>query len=93
MLTFSSIVELREFLEDHSPETVTCDGLDEALIGVAETHNGMVAVYDRDRAIEVFARDMESYEEAEEWFYYNTIRGCAYAGELAPIFLVGLNYV
>lgn len=93
MINFESVAELREFLEENSPETILLDDLDEALIGVAESHHGIVAVYDRDRVIEHFANGMESVEEAEEWFYYNTVRACAYAGDLAPIFLTGLNYV
>ena len=93
MITFNTVVELREFLSEESPETIILDDLDMALIGVAETHNGIIAVYDRDKVIEHFAEEMESMEEAEEWYYYNTVRACAYAGELAPIFLAGLNYV
>lgn len=92
MIQFSNLEELHEYLEEFSPETKTADGLDEALMGLAQNAHGTVAVYDREKCIEIFQRDMESYEEAEEWFEYNTIRSLAYAGELAPIFMTGLLY-
>lgn len=60
------------------------DGFEEALIGIALQFNTSIAVYDRDKCIEILAREM-SYEEAVEYFEFN-VQG-AYAGPNTPAFL------
>ena len=62
-----------------------CDGFEEALIGIAEQyHRTAIAIYDREKIIEILAKDM-SYEEAEEYFDYNIFQ--AWVGEQTPMFL------
>ena len=62
-----------------------CDGFKEALIGIAEQyHRKPIAVYDRNKIIEILAKDM-SYEEAEEYFGYNIFQ--AWVGEQSPMFV------
>jgi hypothetical protein len=80
-------MDLQKYLEEHHPDEpiATPDGLDDAFIGVARQAGGLtVAVYDREKCVEILARDM-SVEDAEEYFAFNT--ECAYVGINTPMFL------
>lgn len=73
-------------LSEMNPDALTCDGLDDAFIGYTVGTYGTVAVYDYDRAIEVFARDNNvSLESATEYIDFNTVS--AYVGENTPVFV------
>lgn len=63
------------------------DGLDTAYIGYIERHNEpRIAVYDAEKCIQVFVdRDDMSYEDAQDWFFFN-VAG-AYVGEQTPAYL------
>lgn len=63
------------------------DGLDEALIGIV-TRFGMepVALYDRDKVIEIFMKEGLNLEEAEEHFGFNVFG--AWVGEKTPAYAV-----
>ena len=64
---------------------ITYYGFEEAFLGIGEQFSKPpIAVYDREKCIELLARDME-YEEAEEYFEYNVIGG--WVGEQTPMFL------
>lgn len=65
-------------------EILLADGFDEALIGHAA---GMEprAVYDYDRCIDVLVEDGMTYEEALEYFEFNTVG--AHVGEQTPVFV------
>ena len=66
-------------------ESLTIDGHDDAIIGVATQHGGLdVFVYDEDKIIDKLQEDM-SYEEAVEYFDFN-ISG-AYVGPTTPMFM------
>lgn len=60
---------------------------DKCVIGVIYAEDR--AVYDTDMVIETFMRINEwSYEEALEWFEYNTLRSLPYLDqEDAPVFM------
>jgi len=78
-----------EFIEEYYPDEVNhillADGFDEAFLGIGCSCGGKnVAIYDRAKCIKILERDM-SYEEAEEYFSFNT-EG-AYVGEYTPIFM------
>jgi len=48
-------------------------------------------VYEYDKIIEMFmSRDGMSYEEAQEFTDYNTVRGIAYMGERKPVLVYSL---
>lgn len=69
-----------------NPDALTCDGLDDAFVGYTVGIHGTVAVYDYDKAIEVFARDNKvSLESATEYIDFNTVS--AYVGENTPVFV------
>jgi hypothetical protein len=74
-------VEVLEILE----EAMFWDGLDEAIIGVAERINLSVVAYDIDKIIDILMRDGMDYEEAIEYYDVN-ING-AWIGELTPVHL------
>jgi hypothetical protein len=84
------IDELNELLGDDS-EALVCDGLDEAIIGVAERINlGPVVAYDVDKIIKILMeRDGMTDEDALEYFYYN-IQG-AWMGEGSPVFITKIT--
>ena len=65
------------------------DGLDDALVGYIE-RAGMpsIACYDKDKCIEILAKDM-THEEAVEYFYFNTAG--AYVGENTPCFFTRIE--
>ena len=72
--------------EDALEGVLTADGLDFALVGVADVHDGRVAIYDTDKVIELLmTRDGMDHDEAVEFFDFN-IAG-AYVGPGTPIFM------
>ncbi len=70
---------------DDEEDLLLADGLDAAFIGTgARCGQPNVAVYDKDKCINILAENM-SYEEAVEYFNFN-IAG-AWVGEQTPIFV------
>ena len=62
------------------------DGFNEALIGTGERAGSLpVAVYDRQKCIDILCKQDMSREEAEEYFDFNVIG--AYVGKQTPIFV------
>lgn len=67
-------------------EALTFDGYEDALIGYVQIFNRVLACYDREKCIEILMRrDGMSFEEADEFFEFNT-QG-AYVGENTPAVL------
>jgi len=75
----------REAVAEVNEDMLFADGFDDALVGYIE-RAGMpsIACYDKDKCIEILAKDM-THEEAVEYFYFNTAG--AYVGENTPCFL------
>ena len=85
---------MRGLKTELGPEALLADGLEDALIGVAyRAGMSAVALYDRDRCLEILVRDSGMTEaEAEEWMAYNV--EAAWVGPGTPIFcelLPGVN--
>ena len=81
-------MSLKEKLNEHIGDDYSillADGLDEAFIGIGWQFNTPLAVYDRDKCIEILESQGMTPEEAQEYFYFNT-QG-AYVGEQTPIFI------
>jgi hypothetical protein len=79
--------ETKELLIEANEEALLADGLEDALVGIANRF-GMppVAAYDRDKCIEIFMkRDGMDHEGAEEHFEFNVIG--AWMGECTPVFV------
>lgn len=60
---------IEDYLDRCHPEAIRFDGLDDAVIGT--DHQGNL-VYDYNKMLKIFLRDMEE-EEAVEWIDYNVI--------------------
>jgi hypothetical protein len=65
-------------------EILKADGFDEAFLGIGTQAGNAIAVYDREKCIEILSRDM-TREQAVEYFAFNT--ECAYVGPATPMFL------
>ena len=80
-----NIEEKKEYIAQYNHEALLADGFEDALIGVGQQFNKTLAVYDRQKCIEILIdRDGMSEEEAVEYFEYN-VTG-AWVGENTPIF-------
>ena len=79
----------REMVAEANEDMLFADGFDDALVGYIE-RAGMpsIACYDKDRCIEILAKDM-THEEAVEYFYFNTAG--AYVGENTPCFFTRIE--
>jgi len=77
--------ELKTWAEENEVEILLADGFEEALIGVDRQFNTYLAVYDRDKCIEILVAGGMSHEDAEEYFEVNT-QG-AYVGKNTPVFV------
>lgn len=97
----NQLKELLETIDYYNPDAMLVDGLNEAIIGMGQQHGGpTVAIYDRDRCIELFAEQFievendltwdDAYQDAIEWFEYNV--ECAYVGDNTPIFMTVFNF-
>jgi len=84
--------EKRETIEHQVEEGVMIfEGLDDAIIGCSEQF-GMPSsvVYDKEKCLEIFQSQGMSYEEAQEWFYYNVL---GTGGEGSPVFVTRVEDV
>jgi hypothetical protein len=88
----------REEIEEQYEDVVFWDGLDEAILGMAERINLSVVAYDVDKIIEILMADMEvtedeleedrtiesmKYEMALEYYEFNIVG--AWVGEYTPV--------
>lgn len=81
--------KINQFADETESEILMADGFETALIGIGRRFNQYVAVYDRQKCIEILVeRDGMSHPDAEEFFEFNVVGG--YVGEGTPIFLVEL---
>lgn len=77
--------EVKEHLAEIDPDILFADGFDDALIGHVEVFNKTLALYDREKCLQILMkRDGMSAESAEEYFDFN-VTG-AYVGEHTPAF-------
>ena len=78
---------VREWVAEFNEDALMADGFDEAIIGVASRINlGPLVCYDRHKCIQILMdREDWDYDEAEEFFEFNTAR---VQGEGTPLFLV-----
>jgi hypothetical protein len=63
---------------------------EKAIVGYTDTGNGARFVYNKEKLIQEMMKDHGwDYEEASEWFSYNTLRAIPYMENqgLAPLFL------
>jgi hypothetical protein len=79
--------DLREWIDSFNEEALLADGLEEAIIGVAERcSKPALVVYDARRCIALLMeRHGLDEDEALEFFHFNTLG--AWVGEGTPLFL------
>lgn len=83
--------EVEEFVDataspEHRGKILLADGLEDGFIGLAERDGVQVAVYGITSCIIAMINTNKwSLEEAEEYFYFNTLN--AYVGEYSPLFI------
>jgi hypothetical protein len=77
---------LRAWVAEFNPEALLADGFEEAILGVAERCScPTLVVYDIEHCLKILMRDGMTYEEADEFFSFNTLG--AWVGEHTPLFL------
>lgn len=75
----------QEFIANMNEEALFADGFEDALIGYVEIFNKVIALYDREKCIDILMkRDGMDEEGAIEFFDFN-VTG-AYVGESTPGF-------
>ena len=76
-----------DWLVEHDDELMTADGFDFALIGICErAGQPTIATYDTSKCLTLLReRDGMTYDEAEEYFYYNVVG--AWVGDYTPCFV------
>jgi len=80
--------EIEEFAVEELgvEEVVIADGYEEAFLGIAQGFGGiMVPVYSYEMCIQILMRDGMEYDEALEYFEYNTAG--AYYSDNQPIYI------
>lgn len=77
--------KIDDWVDEYYPESaiLLADGFEEAFMGIASQFGHAIAVFDRQKCIEILMRDM-SEDEAHEYFEFN-VSG-AYVGESTPAF-------
>jgi hypothetical protein len=77
--------EIKDRLVQANENVLFADGFEEALIGGVEIFHRTIALYDKDKCLDILMkRDGMTWEEASEFFEFNT-QG-AYVGENTPAF-------
>jgi len=80
--------EIEEFAVEELgvEDVVIAEGLEEAFLGIAEGFGGtMVPVYSYDMCIQILMREGMDYEQAIEYFEYNTMG--AYYSDNQPMYI------
>lgn len=73
-------------LTEVNPEALTCDGLDEALVGIGRRcGQPTLAVYDFNKAVTLLQSEGLTVDEAVEHLEFNTVG--AWMGEQTPLWL------
>jgi hypothetical protein len=74
---------LEEIIEQYPEESfLKADGFDEAIIGVED--KTMRLIYSQQKCISILEKEMGSYADATDYFYFNVLG--SYVGEKTPIF-------
>lgn len=87
--------KVQEYLEEMETSSLVLDGFEEAICGVIENDENIHVVYNRRKCIDLLVnRDGMSYEEAEDYFSYNTLRAIPYMKSqgVIPFIMDDLEY-
>lgn len=78
--------EIDEWATASEIELLTCDGMDDAILGIGQRFNSYFVVYDRELAVKSLMTGGMNREDAEEFFEFNTVG--AWVGEATPCFVI-----
>jgi hypothetical protein len=83
--------KINDWIEDNfnNEEILIADGFEDAFLGIAYQFNTPIAIYDKNKCIQILCDDGSSYEEALEYFEFN-VQG-AWVGKTTPAFLENFN--
>lgn len=88
-IEISTPADVMATLEELNPEAIMYEGFDDALVGIlARCGTEPLALYDRERCIQILINKGLTPEDAEDYFCYN-VEGC-YAGPHTP-FIASFN--
>tara|TARA_R110000744_G_scaffold23464_1_gene59486 strand:+ start:210 stop:530 length:321 start_codon:yes stop_codon:yes gene_type:complete len=88
-IELSTPADVMATLEELNPDALMYDGFDEALVGmIARCGTEPLALYDREKCIQILVAKGSTYEDAVDYFCYN-VEGC-YAGPHTP-FIASFN--
>jgi len=81
------LARLKEWIAEHCEEAMMADGLEDAIIGIAERCScPSLVVYDFERCVGILMeRDGMTEEDAVEFLEFNTVG--AWVGPRTPLFL------
>lgn len=81
--------EKTTFLKELNSDIIFYSGLDDALVGYCDIFNKTIALYDKEKAVNILVtKNNWSEEDALEFFNYNIID--SYLGEFTPGFITYL---
>ena len=86
--TFRSKRDIRkELVEQTGDESLLfADGLDAAIVGVADEIDPIRVIYDKDKIVKILMKQNKwNFDEANEYAHYNIYD--AYVGERTPIYI------
>jgi len=82
-IEISTPADVMATLEELNPEALMYDGFDDALVGmIARCGTEPLALYDREKCIQILVDKGSTYEDAVDYFCYH-VEGC-YAGPHTP---------
>ncbi len=82
-IEISTPADIISTLEELNPEAIMYDGFDDAIVGmIARCGTEPLALYDREKCIQILVDKGVTYEEAVDYFSYN-VEGC-WAGPHTP---------
>ena len=88
-IEISTPADIISTLQELNPEAIMYDGFDDAIVGmIARCGTEPLALYDREKCIQILVDQGVTYEEAVDYFAYN-IEGC-WAGPHTP-FIASFN--
>lgn len=82
-IEISTPADIISTLEELNPEAIMYDGFDDALVGIiARCGTEPIALYNREKCLEILMAKGSTFEEALDYFCYN-VEGC-WAGPHTP---------
>ena len=85
-MTRKKVQDIVYQMAEINPDAIAIDGFYDCIIGMCNTHKGVVLAYSEAKIIKKLTD--EGMLEDEAWHYYDTSILNAHTGEYAPVFLI-----